>query len=121
MIRHITITDITSHTTAAKRDGLVFCAKTDLFGLYEDGLLLGFTGLLRYRHKIIFKNHYVLPAYRRRGHFRCMLDWSMRTAISEGFKTVEATCTTSSLPEYLNRGFIVVRKYEAVTKVRKRL
>jgi GNAT superfamily N-acetyltransferase len=80
--------------------------------------MVGFTGLCFYKRKVVFKNHYVLPDYRKRGIFRKMLDWSMARSLKRGILIAEATCTNASLQEYIRRGFTIVRKYKIATKVR---
>ena len=95
----------------ARREGLTFASNTQLLGLFDGNELIGFTGLLWYINKVVFKNHYVISGRRRQGLFREMLNFSIGLAISQGIFKGEATCTTLSLSEYLRRGFRIIKQY----------
>ena len=116
--RRIAMPDISGWRVDAQKSGLTFCRNTELYGVFEGGEIRAFTGLLFYRNKVVFKNHYVLRAFRSQGYFRKILEWSISQANNRNIRTIEATCTPSSLKEYLNQGFVIVRKYKKVTKVR---
>ena len=94
------------------RDGLVFNQNTETYGVYVDRVLVGYTGFMSYGNKIIFKNHYVLPEYRRKGYFRRILDLSIAYAKVKGYTRIEATCTPMSISEYKKRGAVTLEKYK---------
>ncbi len=102
----------------ARRCGLTFCKSTDMYGAFVGPRMQGFTGLLFYRQKVIFKNHFVLPEFRWQGIFQQMLTWSIDRAVERGIEVGEACCTAASLPEYLRRGFVVMQRFKSCTKVR---
>jgi GNAT superfamily N-acetyltransferase len=118
MIFPIGFVKIEPYVVAGRREGLAFSNSTQYYGWFENGELVGFTGIVPYRDYIKAKNHYVLPEYRRRGLFKQMLDWTIREAQKLGCRYIEATCTEKSLPEYLKRGAGIIQHYKTCTKVR---
>lgn len=118
MIKEISIKDITEHYISAKKSGLVFCKSTTMYGLFIGNQLVAFTGIIVTPKKAIFKNHFVPVKYRGKGYFQILLDFSIMIATELKIKTIEATCTEMSLPEYHKRGFLDVKKYKKYTKVK---
>jgi len=77
--------------------------------------LIGFSGYIDYKNKVIFKNHFVLPEFRRRGVFSEMFKYLFDKTV----KPVEATCTNLSLNHYLKNNFKVIKVYKnGLKKVR---
>lgn len=114
-IRKITHNDIKSLKKQAESDGLIFSETTQYYGYYDDNLI-AFTGIINYSNKVVFKNHWVHPEYRRKGIFRNLFYFSVEK--SNG-KPIEATCTEMSLPMYLKNGFRIMKKFKnGCTKVR---
>lgn len=118
MIREIKYSEIEKYSHICKKEYLVFCKKTKYFGYYQDECLLGFTGILLYKNKCIFKNHYVFKPFRNRGIFRKLFDFSIDYAIKSKIMTVEATCTNSSIKLYLENNFTIIKTYKKYKKVR---
>lgn len=109
-IRRICEADIALHLPAAKRAGLSFVKSTSLYGLYENGKILGFTGIIWLGSKVILKNHYVLPEYRGRGLFWIMLRFSLRLAVQAGYRHAEVYASPMVLPAYLKIGVTITKK-----------
>lgn len=102
----------------ARRSGLIFCRNTCLYGLYLDGDMAGFGGVIFHKNKAVFKNQYIVQQFRRQGFFKALLNSVIEQCLEKGISKGEATCTDMSLPEYIKRGFVVVKKYKKYTKVR---
>lgn len=117
-IKNITISEVEIYKKEAEKCGLVFCKNTILYGLYSDNELLAFTGILLYKNKAIFKNHYVPKINRGKGYFKILLNFSIDICKKLNIKIVEATCTKMSINEYYKRGFVGIKEYKHFTKVR---
>ncbi len=117
MMQVLTKADITPYVKQAEKEGLTFCQNTQYYGLYKDNVLLGFTGILWYQKKAVFKNSYVFPEYRKQGVYREMLDHRLKLAKRLGVTTVEATCTAMSLPWYLKNGAQITKQFKKFTQV----
>lgn len=118
MIKKINYTDIEKYVNDAIKSGLIFCNKTILYGLYIDNEIVAFTGIIFYKNKAIFKNHYVLMENRGRGYFKTLLEYSINLCLQLEIKIIEATCTKMSINEYLKRGFQITKQYKLYTKLR---
>jgi len=118
MIKEISIRDINEYFVEAKKSGLVFCKSTNLYGLFVEGELVSFSGIIIMPKKAIFKNQFVPKKYRGRGYFKRMLDFRLQLCKKLQINIIEATCTPMSIKEYLKRGFKVVKQYKVYTKVR---
>ena len=102
-----------------KKEGLTdFSHGTVFYGAWTDGQLVGVGGLVLYRRSCKIKSVYVVPAMRRQGCHRQMLDHLIGLAKQAGKEHINATVTAAALPEYLRRGAIVVRRYQKYTSVR---
>ena len=102
----------------AQKEGIAFAKKTLYFGyLNAENDLLGVGGLLLYKSKVVFKSLYVLPAYRRKGICKKILNALIQYALSLNIQYGEATCTQASYSMFIKRGFKVKRKYRNFVKV----
>jgi GNAT superfamily N-acetyltransferase len=110
--------EIEPHRKAAERAGLSFLDSVNQYGIYDRKTLVGFTGIRRCNGYAIFKNHYVLPEYRRKGVGTFAVRLSLEVARREGFKYAEANCTLMSLPIYMELGATVIRRWKKRAKVR---
>lgn len=117
-IKNINISEIEIYKNEAKKTGLVFCKNTIYYGLYNDNELLAFTGILFYKNKAIFKNHFVPYINRGKGYFKILLNYSIEICKNLNYKIIEATCTKMSIKEYYKRGFVDIKKYKHFIKVR---
>jgi N-acetylglutamate synthase-like GNAT family acetyltransferase len=117
LIRRVNIKEINHLIVPAKKTGLSFCKSVILYGLFNNGNLVGFTGVIIKKNKVIFKNHYVIEEHRRKGYFNELFNYSILLTKELKIKTVEATCTEMSLQKYLASGFKIVKKYKKYTKV----
>ena len=111
-------TDVLHLKKDAEKSGLVFCKSVKLYGLFVDNKLQAFTGILLYKNKAIFKNHYVPKINRGKGYFKILLNFSIDICKKLNIKIVEATCTKMSIRAYLDKGFTIVKQYKNYTKVR---
>lgn len=118
MIKKINFIDIEKYVSDAKKSELIFCNKTIIYGLFFEDKIVGFTGIIFYKNKAIFKNHYVLMENRRNGYFKTLLEYSINLSLQMGIKIIEATCTKMSINEYLKRGFKITKQYKKYTKVK---
>jgi hypothetical protein len=118
MIKPIEVTDITEHILEAKKEGLIFSHSTRLYGYFVNNKIVGFTGIVLYKNKAVFKNHYVLKKHRNKGYFKKMFAYSINLCKFLNVNTIEATCTEMSINYYLNNNFIPIKKYRLFTKVR---
>jgi predicted acetyltransferase len=116
MIKEINIADIKEYIKEAQNYGLLFSNKTNLYALYIENKIVGFTGIIFYKEKAIFKNHYILKEHRGNGYFKQLLDFSLKKTKDK--KIIEATCTSMSINEYLKRGFKIIQTYRLYKKVR---
>lgn len=114
----ININDIESYILDAKKESLVFCEKTELFGLYINNELKGFTGILFNKNKAIFKNHYIPKKFRGNGYFKLLFNFSIEICKALKIKTIEATCTKMSINYYLKNNFKIIKEYKNYKKVR---
>lgn len=117
-IKNIDITEIETHKKEAEKCGLIFCKKTVYYGLYIENKLMAFTGILIFKNKAIFKNHFVPEINRGKGYFKTLLNFSLDIVRHINIKIVEATCTKMSIKAYLDKGFKIVKEYKHYTKVR---
>jgi len=117
-IKKIGYADIEKYVHDAKKSGLLFCNKTTLYGLYIHDEIVAFTGIIFYKNKAIFKNHYVPIKNRGNGYFKTLLDYSIKLCFQMGIKNIEATCTKMSLSQYIKKGFTIIKQYKLYTKVR---
>ena len=77
----------------------------------------GFTGIIIYKNKAIFKNHFIFKEYRGKGYFKQLFDFSIKLTKELGIKKVEATCTDMSINHYLKNGFKVIKEFKKYKKV----
>lgn len=101
--------DIKIYRKYAEHDLLTFCKSTELHGLYDGETMVGFTGILKYRNKAIFKNHWVIPECRGKGYFKFMVQESIKLC---GKTIIEATCTPKAIRYYLSLGFKPLTYYK---------
>lgn len=113
IIKQININDVLLWKKDAEKCGLTFCPKTLLFGAFENEKIVGFTGILFYSNKAVFKNHYVPVENRGNGIFRVMFDFSLSYVLNKNIKVVEANCTKMSVKQYLKRGFKIIKEYSS--------
>lgn len=121
MIKTITKIDIEPYLAETEKLGLSFCNATEYYGRYDGGKLVAFTGILWYAKKAVFKNHYVLPDYRRHGYFKDLFRYSMIAVRERGIKVVEANCSAMSLPLYIKMGAKITKQYKDWTQVQLKL
>lgn len=113
--KNCSIEDLEPYIKEAKKSGLVFCQNSQLFLVKRANIIVGFCGYIKYKNHIKIKNIYVLPEYRMQGIYREMLTWLINKA---GKCHIVATCTSSSLPEFIKRGAVVTHKYKNYTSVK---
>jgi len=108
MIKQIDRKDLKQLEPLAKKEGLIFCKNTKYIGYFKENELVGFSGYLEYKNKTVFKNHFVLPEYRRQGIFSEMFTYLFdKTKVP-----IEATCTKMSINHYLKKGFRIFNSYK---------
>lgn len=118
IIKKIQFNLIESFVNKAKEEKLCFSNDTEYYGIFNfENVLLGFTGIVFYKNKAKFKNHYVLPDYRGNGYFKELLDFSIDEVRKRGIKKVSANCTDMSINEYLKRGAKIVKEYKVCKQV----
>jgi GNAT superfamily N-acetyltransferase len=122
IVARISEADIEKWRDDARRSGLIFCIRTELYGAFEDDMLVGFMGILfgagRSTHAI-FKSIYIPPENRGRGYFKAMLRYCIVTAVTRGVTKAEANCTPMSVRGFLEVGFLETKRYKnGITKVR---
>ena len=105
----------------AEKEGLVFSKSTTYYGVMDGRTFVGFTGIVWYKNKAIFKNHYVLPEYRKQGYFKEIFAFSTQEVQKRGLFLIEATCTDKSLPYYLKMGAVITKQYKDFVKVKIKL
>lgn len=96
----------------------MFSDSTELYLADVGGEVVGMCGVVWYHTHCKFKNDYIKHEHRCRGYYRQMFDQRLAMARAKGCKHIDATCTDKSLPEWLRRGAVVVRKYRKYTQVR---
>lgn len=99
------------------KEGLCFCKKTKLFGCFIDNQFVGLTGILWYKTKVVFKNHFVFPENRKQGIFAFMLDYSIARVKETNVKIIEAHCLPASIPAYLNAGGKIIKTFKLCKKI----
>lgn len=117
MIKIITFTEIEPYLQETRKLGLHFCNSTEYYGYYINEQLLGFTGILWYSSKAVFKNHYVLPLHRKSGIFNELFIFSLKEAKNRGIRLIEANCSESSIPQYLKFNGKITKQYKDWTKI----
>jgi len=120
-MRRINLDDFKEYIKKAKKSGLVFCKNTVYYGLFKNEEMIGFTGILPYSNKFVFKNSFVLEKHRGKGYHKKMMDYRIKLAKLSGVKIIEATCTNMSLNNYLKYDFKIIKEYKLYTKVRKHI
>ena len=121
MIKRISFSEIQPFLKETRKIGLHFCNLTEYYGFYEKEQLLGFTGILWYSNKAVFKNHYVLPLHRKKGIFNEMFCFSLELVKKDGIKLIEANCSESSIPQYLKFNGKITKKFVRWTKIEIRI
>ena len=101
----------------AKKAGLSFSKNAKIFVIKQENEIVGFTAILFYQRKVVFKNHFVLPEHRGKGIFKFMFDYSCNYTKKHEIYIVEANCSSMSLPHYLKNGAKIVKQYKDWTKV----
>lgn len=108
MILATDFSEIRQYFEAGKKEQLTFCNNTQYFAIFEGDIMVGFTGILKYANKTIFKNHYVLPEHRGKGYFKTMLRYCL-----DNYKgLIEATCTKMSINQYISLGFEPIKQFK---------
>ena len=110
-IQPIDITFLDSYKLLLKKEKLGFCNNTVLFGCFNNGEFVGFTGILWYQNKAVFKNHFVFPNKRKQGIFTFMLQYSIEYVKTTKIKLIEANCLPNSVPAYLKIGGKIVKTF----------
>lgn len=109
---------ISGWVSQARRYGLTFCPSTSYFVIRDCREIVGFAGYIKFKNKLISKNGFVLPRYRRKGYYGKMLDHTMGIAQKNDIGVIEATVTSMSLPIWEKRGAMVIREFKRYKKVR---
>jgi len=78
------------------------------------GMVLGFAAAADRGSWVQLQSAYTLPAWRRHGVYRRLLDARLEDYAG---RAIRATCTTASLPALLARGFTVTSTRGAFTRV----
>lgn len=100
------------------RSGLVFGRSTELFKAIDNGVIIGFCGIVWRKTHAKFKDDYVLPEFRRRGYFKGMISIRIQMVKANGLQTIKATCTPLALPYWLSSGAVITKEYSKYTSVR---
>lgn len=94
-----------------KRERVAFNVKdkAQYLGAFDGPILVGVVGWQFVGSTLRYKVEFVIPERRKTGIYREL--WSRREEATKEFKGRRtAFCTSMSLPEFLKRGFSVVRK-----------
>lgn len=118
MVKPIELKDIEPFLPEAKKAGLTFNKSTNYYGCFKGDKIVGFTGIMFYKNKAVFKNHYVPKEHRGNGYFKEMFEYSLTKTKIKRIKIVEATCTNMSIKLYYAYGFNPVKKFKDFIKVR---
>ena len=116
-IKKIEIIALNPIIEAAKKEGLGFCKNTVLYGCFLDNEIIGFTGILWFKNKAVFKNHFVLPKYRRNKIFTKMLIFCIDIVKIRQVKLIEANCFASSISAYLALGGKIVKTFNNCKRI----
>ncbi len=116
-VKQVRYSEIQCFEEIAKKEDLTFCNKTIYFAAFHKCEIVGFTGIIVYSNKVVFKNHFVLPQFRHNGFFNAMFNFSVAYALSLDRHLVEATCTSQTIDYYLSKGAKVIKKFKTFTKV----
>ena len=103
--------DIMRYFEAAKQEHISFIKDTDFYCARIDTQIVGFCGVV-WKSTPIFKNDYVLPAYRGRGVATEMLSYRLALAKERGYKRVRANTNPKSTAYYLKQGFTILVQYK---------
>lgn len=114
---HCQITDLETYIADAKKAGLIFYPSTELYLVKRQELVVGFCGFKWHKLTVKLKNIYVLPKYRLQGICREIIRWQINKSKETGIKTIKATCTDSSLHEFIKQGFSVTKEFKKYTSV----
>jgi hypothetical protein len=110
-IQPINIEFLNSYQIQLKKEKLGFCKNTELFGCFDNSNFVGFTGILWYQNKAVFKNHFVFVDKRKQGIFTFMLQYSINRVKNTKIKLIEANCLPNSVPAYLKIGGKIVKTF----------
>jgi predicted GNAT family acetyltransferase len=118
-IEPISLDLIRQYIAQTKREGMAgYSEKADYYGAFFNGELAGFTSIQYYgNQKVKFNNHYVFRNFRGRGVFKEMFAFSLQKIITEGYKTIIASCTSMSLNYYRKHGAVVTKYHKICTDV----
>ena len=109
MIRPVSYSEVEPYIEMAKKEGLIFCSKTQYIGLFRGDKLLAMAGMLIYPTRVVMKNDYVLPEQRRKGLHKALMLYRISRFRD---RALEATCTPMSLNNYLRFGFKRVKEFK---------
>lgn len=112
MIKEINYSIIKNYIHVFKKEGLIFCKNTKYYGYFQENRLIGITGILIYKNKCVFKNHYVFKEFRKTGVFKKLFQYSINIAKNNKIKVIEANCTDMSINHYLKNGFKIIKQYK---------
>ena len=102
----------------AKAAGILFIPTTTYWlAATETGEITGFGGLSIKSNYAISKSLYVLPAHRRKGIGKKLINDQLVFLKLNGYKRMIANCLPASLDLYLSFGAKVITEYKAATKV----
>jgi predicted GNAT family acetyltransferase len=117
MIRPAEKNEVNHLFSLAKKEGICFCNSTSYFAFFFKGNVVAMTGVIWYAKKAVFKNSFVLPEYRKKGIYKQLVNHRLKNAYDKNINIIEATCTSMSLPYWLNSGASIVKQYKKFTKV----
>lgn len=104
--------DIEHLSAAARKDGLIFNERTEMFAVRIEGRTVGFCGILWHKTYAIFKNDYVLPEFRGIGLGDSMLRYRIALVRASGLRRIKAHCTPASLSMYQRHGATITHQYK---------
>lgn len=96
-----------------KKHGLIMNAKTETYGVWHNGLLVGCCGILFQKGNVaLFKSDFILEEYRGLGLHKKSLEARIKLCKSKGVRKAIAHCTKMSLNNYLLLGAKPVTYYK---------
>ena len=117
MIKTVSYLEIKDLIPFAKKENLCFNLRTEYCAYFIKNKIVAFCGWMVCGNKVVLKNDYVLPEYRRQGIYKRLNNYRMNIIKALGVRKVESNLTDKSLPLHLSLGAKIIKKYKCCTKV----
>ena len=103
----------------AKREGILFGKKTDMWLVSLNDVTIGCMGILLMKNKAVLKCDFIYPQYRGNRHLDDMIKYRLNLLRNYPFiQSVTANCTPLAVKAHIRNGASLTQKFKnGITKV----